>query len=46
MRLNVLQTVNRKPEVQREIQDGGGGHLEFSKNIYNSAIYEPIFMKI
>jgi hypothetical protein len=34
-----------KPEVHYKIQDGGGGHLGFSQNCRNSAIYEPILMK-
>ena len=36
---------NTKPEVQMQNQDGGGRHIGFHINRYNSAKYQAIFMK-
>ena len=35
-----------RSEVKIKNQDGGGRYLEFYKNRYNSAKYEPIFMRL
>ena len=40
-----LEWVEAETDALIEIQDGRRRHLEFYKNLYNSAIYGPIMMK-
>ena len=40
-----LEWFEAEPDALIQIQDGRRRHLEFYKNLYNSAIYGPILMK-